>query len=299
MPRDSRGGIGDDAVMADSTINDVSDTALWVAHYRAVESERPDALFRDPFAKRLMGERGRAIAQSMSATSAYTRQNVVVRTYIIDRFVHALIGRGVDTIVNLGAGLDARPYRLEFPSGVRWIEVDYPHMIERKTEILANDRPNVALERVPLDLADRDKRRALFARLAGEAKKAAILTEGVLPYLSPEDVSSLSEDLRVHPQFEFWICDYISPETYKYIRSPKRAKKMANAPFKFFPSNPLDFFAKRGWKVDDIQYIQKTTLDLGRPMPMPWYARLLTPFMPKSVREQFLKMSAYMILRRI
>jgi len=31
-------------------IKDVSDTSLWVAHYRAVESARPDALFQDRFA---------------------------------------------------------------------------------------------------------------------------------------------------------------------------------------------------------------------------------------------------------
>ena len=36
----------------------ISDTARWVAVYRAIESERPDAWFRDPLAKRLAGERG-------------------------------------------------------------------------------------------------------------------------------------------------------------------------------------------------------------------------------------------------
>ena len=36
-------------------ISHVSDTAHWVAMYRAMESERPDALFRDPHARRLAG----------------------------------------------------------------------------------------------------------------------------------------------------------------------------------------------------------------------------------------------------
>jgi O-methyltransferase involved in polyketide biosynthesis len=34
--------------MSDPVIHDVSDTALFVAHYRAVEGTRPDALFHDP-----------------------------------------------------------------------------------------------------------------------------------------------------------------------------------------------------------------------------------------------------------
>src|ERR1700683_3089968 len=48
----------------DALIRNVSDTARLVAVDRAVESERPDALFRDPFARRLAGERGARIAKS-------------------------------------------------------------------------------------------------------------------------------------------------------------------------------------------------------------------------------------------
>jgi len=34
------------------TIENVSDTARWVAVYRAMETARPDAIFKDPFADR-------------------------------------------------------------------------------------------------------------------------------------------------------------------------------------------------------------------------------------------------------
>lgn len=46
-------------------ITAISDTASWVAWYRALESARPDKLFDDPWAAALAGERGRAIADSM------------------------------------------------------------------------------------------------------------------------------------------------------------------------------------------------------------------------------------------
>jgi O-methyltransferase involved in polyketide biosynthesis len=51
--------------MATPLIENVSDTAFWVAHHRGLEGERADALFRDPLAKVLAGERGRQIAESM------------------------------------------------------------------------------------------------------------------------------------------------------------------------------------------------------------------------------------------
>jgi O-methyltransferase involved in polyketide biosynthesis len=46
-------------------IRNISDTANWAAVYRARESERPDALFRDPFARRLAGELGERIFETL------------------------------------------------------------------------------------------------------------------------------------------------------------------------------------------------------------------------------------------
>jgi hypothetical protein len=47
------------------TVRGVSDTARWVAYFRALESKRPDALFRDPFAERLAGEHGIQLANTL------------------------------------------------------------------------------------------------------------------------------------------------------------------------------------------------------------------------------------------
>src|SRR5437667_7127565 len=114
--------------MAESLIKGVSDTAFMVAAWRAAESERPDALFRDPFAGRLAGQHGRAIIASLNRSFLRGWQ-VVIRTVIIDELIQKAVAAGTDSIVNLGAGLDARPYRMELPAGLRWIEVDYPHVI--------------------------------------------------------------------------------------------------------------------------------------------------------------------------
>ena len=135
-------------------INDVSETSLWVAYYRAMETERPDALFKDPFAAKLAGEKGKRIASEMSGIGKYTAWAVVSRTVMIDGFIRELIAEGVNTVVNLGAGLDTRPYRMELPPDLHWIEVDYPNIIAHKTEVLKNDEPVCRLTRVAMDLAD-------------------------------------------------------------------------------------------------------------------------------------------------
>src|SRR5215471_17122089 len=115
----------------ESGIRNISDTARWVAVYRARETERPDAVFRDPFARALAGERGEQIARAIPFADEAS-WSFVARTYLFDRFVTRAVEGGVDLIVNLAAGLDTRPYRLQLPAALRWVEVDLPEILDYK-----------------------------------------------------------------------------------------------------------------------------------------------------------------------
>lgn len=280
------------------SIEDVSDTALWVAYYRAEESRRPDALFRDPLAATLSGDRGQKIADSMAEGSAHTRMNVVVRTMIIDEFVQTLVADGIEQVINLGAGLDTRPYRLQLPPNVHWIEVDYPKMIEYKSNLLRGEKPTCQLERVGLDLGDRPARQAFFRSIDQGGRRTIALTEGVLPYLTPAQVSDFAEDIYQTKSIEGWIADYMSPHVYKYIQTSARSEKMKKAPFQFFPPEGLDFFKSRGWTPETIRYIPEVARRTGRMVPPPWWIHLIAPFMSQQKKDQFLKTTGYMILRR-
>lgn len=97
--------------MTDTPIGHVTDTAFLIAHYRAAETARADGLFRDPFAAKLSGRKGTAIGKAMNREM--TAWMVSLRTVIIDDFTSEKIESGADAVLNLGAGLDARPYRLD------------------------------------------------------------------------------------------------------------------------------------------------------------------------------------------
>src|SRR5882724_9127046 len=142
-------------------VRNVSDTARWVAYFRARETQRPDALFRDPYAERLAGERGFEIARTLPDGNKH-EWAWVARTHLFDEFVSREVEQGADLVLNLAAGLDARPYRMQLPAELRWIEVDLPDIIPYKEEILANEKPRCRLERLALDLADEQARRRLF-----------------------------------------------------------------------------------------------------------------------------------------
>src|SRR5438045_8654783 len=120
--------------MSEQIFRNISDTAIWSAMYRAEESERPDAFFHDPYARRLAGGRGEAI-QSTLASQKKNAWAWITRTIMFDRFISEQIADGVDVVINLAAGLDARPYRMPLPPSLRWYEVDLPPIIEYKSEI--------------------------------------------------------------------------------------------------------------------------------------------------------------------
>lgn len=261
--------------MSHTPIQHVSDTAFLVAHYRALESSRPDALFRDPLASRLAGDKGRGHAEKF-ATGDMIAWSVAIRTVIIDNFIRAAIARGVDTILSLGAGLDTRPYRLELPSQLRWIEADYPDVIAYKEKLLHIETPRCTLVRVGLDLEDTVARQHLLTRVDRESERVIVLTEGVVPYLSIEEAAALSEDVRALSRVDSWIVDYFSPEAHAYRERMGATKQMQHAPFRFQPSDWFGFFAEHGWRPREVRYLPEEGVRLRRPAPLPLKIRLLT-----------------------
>src|SRR5271154_7351596 len=95
-----------------STVRGISDTARWVAYFRARETQRSDALFRDPYAERLAGDRGFHIANTLPEGNKH-EWAWVARTYLFDKFIAQVVSEGADMVINLAAGLDARPYRMD------------------------------------------------------------------------------------------------------------------------------------------------------------------------------------------
>jgi methyltransferase (TIGR00027 family) len=287
-----------DAV-GDPTIRDVSDTAFWIAHYRAEESARPDALFHDPLAGMLAGERGKKIAQAMPMTF-WTGWSVVLRTCIIDDYIREALGKGVDAILNLGAGLDTRPYRMELPESLLWIEADYPHMIEFKEARLAAEKPRCRLERVKIDLADVAERRRMLAAVDARVKRMLVLTEGVVPYLTEEQAASLADDLRATAHARYWVLDYFSPEVVKYRGRNSMHRHMRNAPFQFAPADWWGFFETHGWRQKEMRYYFEEAQRRKRQLDLPWTMRLIYSvrglLLSKERRDAFQKIAGYVMM---
>jgi methyltransferase (TIGR00027 family) len=286
--------------MSEASIEHVSDTAFWIAHYRAVENERADALFRDPLAGLLSGERGKQIAKGMSR-QMMTAWAVTIRTRIIDDYIQLAIAQGVDTVLNLGAGLDTRPYRMDLPPNLLWVEADYPATIEFKETRLAGHTPRCRLERVKVDLSSPPEREHFLASAQSRSKKLLVLTEGLIPYLTVEQAGSLADDLHTLEPAFYWIVDYFAPQLLKY-RQRISKRKLKNAPFQFHPTDWFGFFAKHGWRCKEIRYLAEEGDRLNRPAQLSRFIKVVLairkPFVSAEKRAAYRKFAGYVLLER-
>ena len=255
--------------MSTSPISNVSDTARWVAVYRAWESARADALFRDPYADLLAGERGRAIAKLMPR-QARSGWPIIARTRLIDDLVQAAIAQGCDCVLNLAAGLDARPYRLELPASLRWVEADLPALVDEKERVLADAKPRCQLNRIRVDLADAAARAAVFRDVLGSSHKAFVIAEGLLLYLEESQVRSLAQDLFAQAGVRWWVLDLASPELVEMLQKTM-GRHLESAPLKFAPPNGVAYFEALGWSVTQVHSIFHAARRFGR---LPWFLRL-------------------------
>ena len=169
-------------------------TALAVAAGRAVETSRADPLVADPFASALVvaarshldlptvwpAEPAEAppLQQPLLLASIY----IGMRTRFIDDFLQSDTPTA-QTVV-LGAGLDTRAFRLDWPAGARVIEVDSANVLKFKAHVMSRlaAEPGCELISLPADLS-MPWREQLLAAGFDPAQPTTWVLEGLLPYL--------------------------------------------------------------------------------------------------------------------
>ena len=284
--------------MTPPLIQNISDTARWVAFYRAMETERPDAVFRDPFARRLAGERGEAIVKHLPQGTRMAWP-MIVRTAVMDEIIQRVVREGAECVLNLAAGLDARPWRLKLPASLMWVDVDLPEMIDHKLDTLAGEQTVCGYEAVRLDLAQREERRALFRRLGQRHHAVLVISEGLLVYLAPEAVTELANDLHGEAHFRWWLMDLASPGLLQMLeKSVGKAVRAGNAPFRFGPAEGTEYFRASGWVESEWRSQFHEGLRLNRVFPMARVWNFLSRFRGKRKRAEFQRFSGIALLER-
>lgn len=116
-----------------------------------------------------------------------------------------------------------------------------------------------------MDLADVDGRRRLFERLGGRAKKALVLSEGLMIYLAAEEAGALAQNLFEVSSFQSWVLDIASPGLLQMLL-PNTDMEFGEgvARLKFAPENGPDFFKPYGWETVRVDSLGKTAAAFNR-----------------------------------
>lgn len=184
-----------------------SSTGYGVALMRAAESLLPEdkRLFEDPYSERFLPPFYKFIVFLMRSPAIFNffikmREKLtpgiigglICRTRYIDDVLNDALKEGFETVVNLGAGVDARPFRIPGIETVKYFELDLPELqaakraaIDKKLEGLP---PNVTL--VPIDFDRQDLGEELEKAGYDLSSRTLFIWEGVTQYISREAVDS-------------------------------------------------------------------------------------------------------------
>ncbi len=281
----------------------LSETAYLVAMYRALETERSNALFRDPFARRLAGGRGEMLVEIVGDPQQ-NRTAIAIRTSAIDQLLqHVLATESIRTVLNLAAGFDTRPYRLALPASLRWIEVDLPEILQEKAYKLKHERSHCRLERIELDLTDRALRSALFQQIDALGDSVLIVTEGLLMYLSEAQVSELAIDLANYSSFRWWLFEMAAPTVLQFAKTDAGQHRFdqcfaqGQQSFLFAPESGTDFFQQYGWTVSEFRSIWQ---EINRSRSNRWRDRLIQQMMRHFAHQRWeaFNQSGFVLLKR-
>ncbi|MBD2387115.1 SAM-dependent methyltransferase [Cylindrospermum sp. FACHB-282] len=233
--------------MSEATETSVSFTAKVMAAGRAIETQRPDALFTDPLAAQLAGQE--AIEAAIPTLEEYEKQGrpfTSVRTRFFDDFLNKY-SDNIRQIVLLGSGMDTRAFRLNWPPGTHVYEIDQPDVMLYKESVLNGVIPNCTRHSICADLKESFWSQLLLKEGYQTSEPTIWLLEGFLYYLNPIEAKNLLRDIQnLSAKGSYFGADVIN--TVICNGSDEWAKY-----WQFSCDEPESFFAAYDWKVSAIQ----------------------------------------------
>jgi methyltransferase (TIGR00027 family) len=233
----------------------VSRTAQWTAAARALETERDDALFHDPFARDLAEQHGFDLLSQHPAGGLV--EFVAIRTHYLDgAIVKAMRDTDIRQVVLPACGLDTRAFRPDWPHDALVFELDHADLLKAKQERL--DRlvaaPKVNRRLVGADLAQ-DRQAVLGDTDFDPARPTLWVPEALLFFLEAEAVARLLGQMAELSAPGSRIAVDILGEWA--IRNPgarefMRAMERNGTAWRFGTDDPETLLAESGWKALDV-----------------------------------------------
>jgi O-methyltransferase involved in polyketide biosynthesis len=201
---------------------------LWA---KAADFRSPHSILHDEQANRIVG----SIDYDFEKVSkGFGRELLVVRSRQYDDWLKDFLRRNPEAVVlHTGCGLDARITRIDPGPGVRWFDVDYPEVIELREKFY---HPRAGYQMLSASLADP----AWLEKIPND-RPAMLIADGVLEYLTREQVAALLKGVTEHFPHGEAAFDIMSPSAVQSARSELPDE-----------SGPL-----HKWEVEDVREVDQ------------------------------------------
>jgi methyltransferase (TIGR00027 family) len=250
---------------------EASRTAEYMALFRALESARPPGrrLFEDRFARTFLGPRlrfvvglarlpvvGRSVPAIIDRRWPGARTSGVARTRFIDDVVDATLAAGTGQVVMLGAGFDARAYRIAAMGKAAVFEVDHPATSaakRRRVEAVLGAVPS-HVHLVAIDLNTQPLPGAMSAAGFDPERRTLFVWEGVTNYLVEDAVDATLRWCASAAAGSTVVFTYVdAPEVFEgtitlFATLSESGERWT---FGIAPAHLPGFLARRGLLVDE------------------------------------------------
>jgi methyltransferase (TIGR00027 family) len=243
--------------MPDNDAHDslLGSTARWMANVRAMESQREDRLFNDPWAALLASEDGDGwVKDNLSDNGT----SMIVRTRYFDDFLQRVaVEYKITQVVLVAAGLDTRAFRFPWPEHMDFFELDQPQVLLYKEQILSAAGAQATCNRhtIAVDLTS-TWTEVLVTAGFDPGKTSIWLLEGFLPYLSNGTIAQIFDDITSLAIPGSWVgFDIINSHvlTSQWTHQWIEALAKAGVPWQGTMDDPQSFLAQRGWEASLAQ----------------------------------------------
>jgi methyltransferase (TIGR00027 family) len=236
--------------------------ALVAAANRACETEVGRPLYRDPYARALAGEEGRALLRALFSVTGPgygTGPNpyMSVKTKFFDDALQSVVNdSAIRQVVIMNAGLDTRSFRLAWPFDVDVFEVDRSEVFEHKEPVLTRLGARVSCRRhvVSADLMGQWTR-ALVRRGFDSSQPAAFFIDRIECF-DAAVVNHLVDEVTALSKESSWIGFAVTTDEARrssFLRPFLRKLEELDLPvWRFGLDEPEAWLAKRGWTATSV-----------------------------------------------
>ncbi|MDQ0790841.1 methyltransferase (TIGR00027 family) [Streptomyces sp. B3I8] len=252
-------------------------TAVGVARVRARESARENPLFRDPLAQAFAAAGGVWPSSPPLPDDEGARRrwsavafSIVIRTKFLDDLLRRASASGIRQVVLLGAGMDSRAFRMDWPEGTRLFEVDTAAPLDFKASVLRQEGAVARCERITVTVDLRDDWPGALAAAGHDPTLPTVwIAEGLLIYLPQDAVELLLGRIGARSaagsRMGLTLGSSGVIERFAADATPGSTASMWVSEM---PDDPVGWLAGHGWEAE-THTVRERAAAYGRPVNTP------------------------------